>query len=234
MVKIRLALLEVFGHGPNEFQLVPNGGPTKPEAILASELDESEAFANAAEDADKNIPEGTLISTVWSQRLHPIISASKKITVIDRFCLRKFQRNNEYFKSAGLRYLICKMKGYPQKHLVVYAGLDDKKEGPSQQKLTWFEVCECLDELNDRYNSNRNCHIEINAFPDSYFKLFHDRFMVFDFQVLELGSGLELLDGPKIWRGITFSLKSRSKDHDRLMEDLVLQQGTGFKWSSNE
>jgi hypothetical protein len=60
-------------------------------------------------------------------------------------------------------------------------------------------------------------------------KYAHDRFIFFDYQVIELGSGLEVFQKNK-FKSTTFSLKCKTREHKSMLEKLSLESEDKYKW----
>ncbi len=218
-------VIEVLGHALKEFERDKEDlSEVAPEVVLTSEILESEAFALAEERIDRNIAEGEKVREVWQARARPLAEFARRITVVDRYCLERFRPEDEYFHSCGLKRFLQFLAVAESRMVVVYGAFDETSPGADFRRL---EISEALNGVSSTWGPKRP-RVEVKVVPQSHFRKQHDRFIVFDYQVWEIGSGLEVFQGTRTWRNSTSTLKRKTHQHQETIKFLDAKARYGF------
>jgi hypothetical protein len=229
----RLAkVVDVLGHaGDEEFSPGADSLPEKPEILPAEWITDARAFLSSFELADTNLPRGLPVSRAWQQRFEPLASVARRIRIVDRYCLRGLVSRNPNPASEGIIRFFRFLQRYSGKIVNIYTSYEDREE-PRQQQLVWSESKDILDRFNWELNPDNQNQFQVKVLPGIVFRDYHDRFLAFDYQVLEVGTGLEVLKGDKLTRESSLTLKCYSPSHRNVISRLESEAPRGFFWSS--
>jgi hypothetical protein len=223
--------IQVLGHGPQE---KVEADLKELEAVIADRLIETSAFIQAMDMADMNLTRGESTAQIWRERFQPIVQSSNKIILVDRYCLRSISKNShKIFNNSGLFFFLNKLKNSSPKKITIYSSINDFNQTEIGMKLEWAQIQKTMKLVNCEFNKEANHSVQVKVLPDSIFKNVHDRFLVFDYQTLEIGTGLEMLEGEKLRRGTTCTLKQKSQSHLDMLSELERGRKQGFLWSSH-
>lgn len=179
---------------PNDRQSSEPAG-TNLEISRYGSFDLSEKLKKARELSTARIIAGTATQQVWQERFALITSMSRHITVVDRYSLENCYR---YGSASGLSTLLNSLAVDQAKHSVtVLAASFDIPES---------DLGNAVKALRSNWGGVQS--LEIYVIPDTrYRRLQHDRYIRCDDTVLEIGTGLEVLQHASVIRGSNFSSK---------------------------
>lgn len=211
-------LVELIGHARDEFSRIVDGATDSDlELIPTVQFPESERFDRARELAETNIEEGEPFEKIWRERARPLAASSRTIRIVDRYCLRRFLPQDQHDPSIGLMRFLSACSELQPKRITVFAGYESDLDLDRRPERITEDLSHLLESVLQAGHL-----IEVRFVPSESFRKQHDRFIVFDYQVWEIGPGLEIFSRNKAWRGAASTLKERAKQHQEAMKRLEL------------
>lgn len=159
-------------------------------------------FQEAEELAREPIEKGTKVLDVWKQRFARLARLSRHVVVMDRFALESaFKRGD---KHSGIRRFLMELNQTAETSgVTVYASVKEFSSRKLRDHLEgiWRELPK---------GGIRKIQLYLVDDRD-FMTIAHDRYVRFEKSVCEIGIGLDILTGPKVWRTSSFSLKPLSR-----------------------
>lgn len=178
--------------------------------------DRSKRFAEAIALSVAPIAKGTLVSTVWRDRFLPAAGVCKKqITVVDRYCAANHAasklRGSAY---SGLRKIVTEVNAMSLGvGMTLYSSPADRSEA---------DVVAAVTDLIANTNRNGIREFTLHLCDEAKFgRSIHGRYVRFDNVVLDIDTGLEVLEGKHVIRDSSFRMSNRTSAHDACETGLV-------------
>jgi hypothetical protein len=218
--------LELICHNNNEdfeckiIEKAPLGQFTETDVIYEAKVRAKEPICNT--DSPQKL---------WRSRIEPIAEMSKKITIIDRYCFSGVENTKNWFLKKGSTRLLDYITQSNPNKLQVYAALGDKNSDEWLRPQIFNDIKLGMEWLLERC-SFLNHRLTAQFLPDEVFaKKAHERFIYFDYQMVQLGPGIEVFGKEKYRDNSSFLLKMRSpKDNSRL-NSLICESEDKYKIS---
>lgn len=190
----------VLGVPEDAFSLALDGGGG--EIVRFDCADQADSFRRAAELAEAEIEAGSQVTTVWNERLGPLLEHARTLTVVDRYALKALIDRPD--GQSGLRRLLTEIDA-----------------GDRARQLTLFSASQVeyghttlLAALDDRVKACRRGGLrELKLYlcdDRSFGRIAHYRYLRFDQALCQLDVGLDVLAGKEVYRTCTFRLTNLS------------------------
>jgi hypothetical protein len=139
---------------------------------------------------------------VWAERFADLARLARQVVVVDRYAAQRHA--NGKGDPTGLRALLTRLSTTPgEKRVKVYAA--------RRRRRTEADGAAAVAALAADLRGGAIRELRLLLAGDQEFRAYaHDRFIRFDKAVVELGSGLEVLEDKTVARACTFSLKGES------------------------
>jgi hypothetical protein len=201
-----------------------------PEYCEVHEIDFSRAFRGAEEKASQPIRKGMRTGAVWSERFRSLFQTSARVTIVDRYLIRRLLDSRPVNGSAIDHLLQWSGRDAPRCHVKVLTSLVGRgRDTPASTPR------ECFDAIEGAWQraSMRGrppASLSVYVIPDRWFsEEVHGRHIRFEDRcVVEIDPGLEVLEREETRLMCTFSLKrlDLSSEHGKMLAKL---QETGEK-----
>lgn len=161
-------------------------------------VNRANVFLQAEELANEPIEKDTKILEVWRQRFDRLARLSRHIVLMDRFALESAHKRGD--PHSGLRRFLMELnKSANTCGVVIYTSV---KEFQPHELIGHFT------QIWQSVPSGGVRKVQLYLVDDRDFMgIAHDRYIRFEKTVCEIGMGIDILTGQKVWRTSSFSLK---------------------------
>jgi hypothetical protein len=167
---------------------------------------------------ENDISAGENTDGVFDQRIHPIIDCARFVSIVDRYIIKSTMISIERKRMSGMERMLRGLS--TQRTLKKVSLYLSKLESEVTEEMRERFV-EKIREMRNKYWRSDAPELNIFASDDSDFaRNSHDRYIRADTRVIKLGSGLDVLNGPNVWRSCQSSLGSNGRQ--KLGDEKVL------------
>ena len=185
------------------------------EIVRTRTIDQATRFREAERQSRTTIEEGTRVGDVWKDKFADLATFARQIVIVDRFAGESLAIHN----ANGLPRFLSEIDNTARRATVTI--ITACKERDSTQVLTAL----------GRFNPSRGGIRKLKLFvaPDNYFKGgprnanqggAHDRYVRFDYVVVNLGTGLSVFDGSQVARHCSFGTGKIESVHKEIESQL--------------
>ena len=172
-------------------------------------LDETEAYQSAVDWSQSPIPQGTPRQELWRKRLEPLAIATNEVAIVDRYAINSACKPQRQ-QNCGIRNLLLHLDASPSKASNVTLISEESVDPPHSIDATIKWIGDLVSGL------SRGGVRKVTLYTcsgDLFKETAHDRQIRFGSHVVEIGIGLEVLQGTRTRRNTNWSIKPKHKLH---------------------
>jgi hypothetical protein len=167
------------------------------------DLNFSRFFGECIDNLLRQCNKGEKRDEIWERHFKFFARYSKDIKIIDRFLIKEVCEDN----LSSLDYFLEKLSNENN-----VGNISEKKITILSQQRRKINPSKDLDKIKKICNSHNFTSGEIISCSDKFFKIFaHDRFVVFDDDVCQIGRGLSIFSSDTLHENSVFSWKRDSR-----------------------